>query len=111
MTIEEYHKIRAALFNATPEEKEFFRNVCRSAGHEWFKDPNEFADVCTRCEEKKSWMNPSALSKIGSSMVAPLKAKLDYKEIGRKFIETEKLEQGDLPIYDKDIDLDNPEFK
>ena len=82
---------------------QFSKDICRAVGHEWIKSPVEFADVCSRCEEKKSWMNKDALSKIASAMAAPLKAKLDYG-ISRKIIKTEKLEQGDFPIYDKDIE-------
>jgi hypothetical protein len=105
MTIEEYHKIRVALHNASESEKEFFKNICKAAGHEWFKDPNEFADVCTRCEEKQSWINGQGISRVAAAMVAPLKATLDYSSIARKLVDVDKIDLGpnELPIYDKDI--------
>lgn len=55
MTIEEYFMHRAALRTLSAAEKEFLRDICRASDHEWFKDPNEFADVCVRCETKESW--------------------------------------------------------
>jgi len=104
MTIEEYLEVRKLLENAPPSVKSFLKDICRAAGHEWFKDPNEFANVCTRCEEKVSWMNEDALRRIGQAMASPLRQTLDYSSI-KKLIKADSIdvEPGDLPIYDKDI--------
>jgi hypothetical protein len=106
MTIPEYLAVMDELKKLSPEMKKFLADICVSVGHEIFKDANQFADVCTRCGDMTSWMNQkSSLDKIAAAMTSPLKTKLDYISITKKIVKLDKFDVGDLPIYDKDIDV------
>ena len=78
-------------------ENKLAKLVCRIVGHDWDRHCFE----CLRCN--LSIFTPSSMSRIAKAMTSPLRTTLDYKGIGRKLLKTEKLEQGDLPIYDEDI--------
>ena len=93
----------------------FLDDICRAVGHEWEKDPNLFADVCSRCGAMFSWMDKAgSLKKIADAMSLPLKTAMDYKSV----IDTldartqkgfkEDLIPGDLPVYDEDLPSENP---
>lgn len=40
---------------------------------------------------------------LAAAMANPIRTELDYQGVGRKFFEVDVLAQGQLPIYDKDI--------
>jgi len=81
---------------------EFVKNICRTVGHEWKKNIENFSHDCQRCKESKPW-NIDWQSKIASAMTAPLKTTLDYQGIARKIIKVEEIKSNDLPIYDNDL--------
>ena len=56
MTILEYHRRKEEFLRMGKKEMDFLSDICRSVGHEVFKDANAFADVCTRCGHMKSWI-------------------------------------------------------
>ena len=88
---------------------DFVKNICRTVGHEWKKNPDLFADECDRCGVMVSWMSSKAsLKKIADAMAAPLKANLDYQAIGKKIYKVETW--GDVPpIYDNDLPNQEPQ--
>ena len=61
-------------------------------------------------EEKERYLNTlfndptgRGLRRVAYAMTEPLRTKLDYVGIGRKFLETDLLPQGVVPVYDKDF--------
>lgn len=82
--------------------EQFKKDICTAVGHEWEADLSSFTSTCTRCAEKKDWSN-EWIAKIGKAMAAPLKQSLDYNDLAKKIIKVEKIEQTDLPTYDKDL--------
>lgn len=47
---------------------------------------------------------PNGLQKVAYAMQAPLKILLDYHGIGRRLLKIDSIPQGEIPVYDKDID-------
>lgn len=43
------------------------------------------------------------LRRLAFAMTEPLRQRLDYKGIGRKFLEVDELPQGEVPVYDRDF--------
>jgi len=77
----------------------FEENLCSLLDHDWVRQPELFVDKCDRCGKIIKW-----LDRIATAMINPLKTTLNYQCIGRKLIQTEKLDlPGNFPIYDKDL--------
>lgn len=75
--------------------KKFIKNICKIVGHD-----NQRTWNCTRCGKEKDIHELQ--KQLAAALQAPLRVPLDYIGISKK-LKVDILEQGDLPVYDKDL--------
>lgn len=82
------------------KKDKFLKDICKTVGHDYAKSL-----ACQRCGKRRPldeiFTSPAALKKIASAMASPLKSSLDYR--GLPLLKVDKIEQGDLPVYDSDL--------